>query len=542
MERKDLPTGISGFRELRKGNYYYVDKTYHIEKLVNSPTTGKSKEGHYFLSRPRRFGKSLLVDTLEHLFAGEKQLFEGLHIYDKWDWTKTYPIIRLNFGSGEYLSRDDIELKVHQQLTRVEKKHELVTFKPRKGLNPTSIGPFHFANVIECLQEKHKKNIVVLVDEYDLPILDVLESPEQAENNCSYLRGFYGALKEHQNKIHFTFVTGISMFSKVNLFSRTNHLNDISVSGTYSTICGYTSHDLETVFAPEIKPYSMDKIRRWYDGYSWDPKNKSPRIFSPNSVLQLFSHDDFQNWWCDESTPKHMYDILKKENITSLDLANVYVEKSQLKAFSAENPDFNILLFQLGYLTICKDGGEYINKYLRLTFPNYEVAESLSQKYLEHRMGTPIPPKLAAKHGPETLRLLISLEALRLQEQLHLFLSKLPCNKNTESTLPEYEWYYGDLMFTLLVSHCSSIAMEETTSHGRSNMVLREKNQVFIFEFKCIDNHDKNPDKISREALQQIKDRKYGDKYRQGGVNVYAVSMVFGRKERNVLKVEIVEA
>ena len=156
-------------------------------------------------------------------------------------------------------------------------------------------------------------------------------------------------------------------------------------------------------------------------------------------------------------------------------------------------------------------------------------------------MGTSLPADFS-QHGPEILKLLTSLDTPRLQGRLSKFLSELPCNKNTESEVPEYEWYYGDLMFTLLVSHCSSIVMEETTSHGRSDMALREKNQVFVFEFKCIDSHDKNPDKISRKALQQIRDRKYGDKYRQDGANVYAVSMVFGRKERNVLKVEIVEA
>ena len=540
MKRKELPLGIQGFKKIREGNYYYADKTRLIEKLVVASSTKKSKPGYYFLSRPRRFGKSLLVDTIRYLFEGKKELFEGLYIYDKWDWNQTHPVIRLSFGGTQYKKIDDIEGSVYKHLTKIEKAHKIPAYVHPEDEEPTSKGTFHFSHVISSLYEKYKKEVAILIDEYDLPLLDVLEDPKKAKEHCEYLRGLYGVLKEDHDEIHFTFVTGISMFSKVNLFSRINHLNDISVDKNFSTICGYTSHDLETVFAPEIKPYSMKKIKRWYDGYNWDPKNKSPRVFCPSSVLLLFAKDDFQNWWCDDSTPKHMYDLMKKNHITSLNIGNKHVQKSFLKTFDVENPDITILLFQLGYLTIRKPMDGYDENYLRLTFPNYEVAKSLSTAYLEHRIGSCLPANFS-QHGPEILKPLRSLDASELQARISNFLSELPCNKNTGSKPPQYEWYYGDLMYALLVSHCSSITMEETTSHGRSDMVIREKNQVFVCEFKCINSDDNNPNKVSQGALQQIKDRKYGDRYRKDRVGVYAVSMVFGKKERDILIVAIEE-
>ena len=285
MTKRRLPIGIQTFREIREENCYYVDKTAHIRRLIDE---GK----YYFLSRPRRFGKSLFLDTLKELFEGNEALFEGLHIHDHWDWSVRYPVLRLDFGSGNFKEEGYLQANVMEQLAAIERRAKIVS-------EHTTV-PGRFASILEILHAQAGQRVVVLVDEYDKPILDALEEPEIARANRDFLRGLYSTIKSNDAHIKFTFLTGVSKFSKVHLFSGLNNLKDITLDVRYSAICGYTDADLDTVFAPELPGLNRDDIRDWYNGYSWLGEEK---VYNPFDILLLFDKRTFGTYWFETGTP-----------------------------------------------------------------------------------------------------------------------------------------------------------------------------------------------------------------------------------------------
>ena len=263
MPARRLPLGIQTFREIRADDgYYYVDKTAYIRQLI-----GEGK--HYFLSRPRRFGKSLLLDTMQELFAGNEPLFRGLAIHDR-DWSVRHPVVRLEFGSGSYLEPGGLH---EDAMAQLEAAAEDAGIAPRYDT-----APVRFRHLIRELRRQAEQPVVVLVDEYDKPILDALETPDVARANRDYLRGLYAAIKSSDADLRFTFLTGVSKFSKVSLFSGLNNLTDISLDPRYSAICGYLDADLDTVFAPELAGLDRQAVRAWYDGYSWRGEQ---RVYNP---------------------------------------------------------------------------------------------------------------------------------------------------------------------------------------------------------------------------------------------------------------------
>ena len=398
MKKKNLPLGVGDFAEIRTGNYYYVDKTHHIKELVTSPISGEKKSGKYFLSRPRRFGKSITLSTIQCLFEGKKELFEGLFIYNNWDFCEKnqYPVIRINFDADRNDTPNMIDDNIISQLESIEKAYGIEPEK-KTGLGKFFIGLTNFCyelGLIKCpnrainkltklmlkLCKKTGKKVVILIDEYDKPILDVITDKKQALANRKYLRYFYGTFKANEKHIHFIFITGISLMSKINLFSSMNNLDDISMLSECSTICGYTEDELKSVFAEELKNYDFQKIRKWYDGYQWDNDNQNPKVFCPDSVLNLFDdkNGDFPNVWYKSCMPKHAYEILKLKNFNAIDLTDRWVDKKFLGRFEVEDIVIDSLFFQCGFLTIKdmkKIGGS--TKYL-LSCPNEEVKQSLS--------------------------------------------------------------------------------------------------------------------------------------------------------------------
>ncbi len=250
-DRRKLPIGIQTFRKMREENCYYVDKTPHIQRLIDEGS-------HYFLSRPRRFGKSLFLDTIKELFEGNEPLFEGLYIHEHWDWRVRYPVVRLSFGRGNFKEAGYLQTNVMTQLH---------TIAEEAGIAPRYDTPSEcFGDLIRVLHRQGEQRVVVLVDEYDKPILDALDVPEVARANRDFLRGLYATIKDSDAHIKFAFLTGVSKFSKVSLFSGLNNLKDITLDVRYSSICGYTDADLDTVFAPELPGLDRDEIRRWYNG------------------------------------------------------------------------------------------------------------------------------------------------------------------------------------------------------------------------------------------------------------------------------------
>jgi len=282
IQRRKLPIGIQTFSDIREDGYYYVDKTCFIEKLAN-------QNKYYFLSRPRRFGKSLLLDTLGCLFEGREALFEGLYIHDKWDWQTRYPVVRLSFGSGVVQSRKELDVRIREQL-RTERERLGLTLD-----HDTDIAG-EFETLIRQAHAQAGQRVVVLIDEYDKPILDNLLNPELARELREGLKNLYSVLKDADPHLHFVLLTGVSKFSKVSLFSGLNNLRDITLSSDYAAICGYTDDDIDTVFAPELSGLNREEIRRWYNGYRWGGQ-KVPSVYNPFDVLLLFEEREFGPYW-----------------------------------------------------------------------------------------------------------------------------------------------------------------------------------------------------------------------------------------------------
>ncbi|SKA70577.1 Predicted AAA-ATPase, partial [Thiothrix eikelboomii] len=331
--RKKLPIGIQNLREIRTENHYYVDKTALALKLTQE---GK----HYFLSRPRRFGKSLFLDTLKELFEGHEALFQGLAVHPHWDWSVKYPVLRFSFGSGKFTDIQGLTHALDTQLSHLEQQFGITARFEHVG--------GRFADLILQLQQQTQQPVVILIDEYDKPILDALDYPEVAKANRDFLRGFYSTIKDYDAYIKFSFLTGVSKFSKVSLFSGLNNLLDISLDAHYSSICGYTDTDIDTIFSPELEDLDREEIRHWYNGYNWLGEG----VYNPFDILHLFRSRQFGNYWFETGTPSFLVNLLFKRQVTSLSLDQTFTSNQVLSSFDIEDIATEALLFQTGYLTI----------------------------------------------------------------------------------------------------------------------------------------------------------------------------------------------
>ena len=362
--RRRPPIGIRTFRRLREDGCYYVDKTDHIRRLI----AGGSR---YFLSRPRRFGKSLLVDTLKELFEGSRELFEGLRIHAHWDWSVRFPVVRLDFSGGGFAEPGALHANVMAQLDEIERGAPVET--------RYDTAPERFRHLIRTLHRGTGRRVVVLVDEYDKPILDALGDPALARRNRDYLRGLYGGVKFCDAQVKFCLLTGVSRFSKVSLFSELNNLTDLTLDPRYSTICGYTEADLERVFAPELAGLDRERIREWYDGYAW---RGADRVYNPFDVLLLFDSREFEAHWFETATPSFLVETLMKRRVGSVEVECMAGTRELLSTFDVERIEPEALLFQTGYLTIRGEEDRGGRPLYRLGYPNREVRESLNEHLL----------------------------------------------------------------------------------------------------------------------------------------------------------------
>ena len=516
MQRRRLPIGIQSFRRLRERDCYYVDKTALIGDLID-------RGEHYFLSRPRRFGKSLLLDTLGELFAGSEELFRGLRIHDHWDWDEKHPVVRLSFG-GKYSEPGELGSSIHTQLRIIERN---------AGLDPapdTMKPPDRLRDLLDRLRHQTGRQVVVLVDEYDKPILDVLGDPERAKANRDQLRGFYGVVKDCAHLVRFVFVTGISMFSKVSLFSGLNNLRNISLDPRYAAICGYTDHDLDTVFAPELPELDRDEIRRWYNGYHWRGGEK---VYNPFDILLLFDSREFLPHWYETGTPTFLFETMMERAVSPLELENREAEADLLSTFDVGEIDADALMFQTGYLTVTGEERRDNRLYFRLDFPNLEVRLSLNNGLLRHAAGS---NREVSNQGGDLCRLLADNDFDAFGEQLRAFFAGVPYQWQTRPELARYEAWYAGMLYACFRAIGVDLRVEESTSHGRSDMVLLHGGQVFVMEFKTAEEGEETEAALDR-AMSQIRARGYADRYRDRGEPIHLVGAVFGRKERNLLAV-----
>ena len=514
MKQRKLPIGIQTFAKIRSDGYYYVDKTALAMELV--------KEGsHYFLSRPRRFGKSLLLDTLKELFEGNEPLFQGLAIHDQWDWSVKYPVLRFSFGRKNYNDVQSLPDSLHTQLTHLEDQFGITPrFKDADG---------RFSDLIVKIQQNTLLPVVVLVDEYDKPILDALQDSVTARANRDCLRGFYGVIKDHDALIKFTLLTGVSKFSKVSLFSGLNNLKDITLDPRYSTICGYTDNDIDTIFEPELAGLDRQEIRDWYNGYNWLGEG----VYNPFDILQLFDNRVFENYWFETGTPTFLVDLLLERQVMSLQLGSMFSSSSMLSSFDVEQIVTEALLFQTGYLTIKSTERLGDTTFYTLGYPNREVYKSLNESLLSVMVKN--PSEQAMQSGRLYKALLVN-DFDALKTIFHAFFASIPHHWYTSNNIQTFEGYYASVFYSYFAALGLDVTVEDCTNHGRLDMTLKFNNKVYLFEFKVVELSPKG------NALQQIKDKQYADKYRGLNQPVYMIGVEFSKESRNIVGFEVEQA
>jgi hypothetical protein len=361
---RKYPIGLQDFGEIRKEGFLYIDKTQLIHSLIESGN-------YYFLSRPRRFGKSLLLSTIKEIFSGNKKLFEGLWIHDQWNWEQVHPVIHLQLSRLDY-----------------QKLGLYVALSMEMGAQADKFGfALEADNLKGRFEELIRKaavngRVVILIDEYDKPITDYLEDLEKVEENCSVFKSFYSVLKDADEYIRLLVLTGVSRFTRVSIFSDLNNLNDITIHRKYATITGITQQELESNFAEEIteilqyEPDLLNKLKLWYNGYAWH--EEAERVYNPFSVLKYMEGRDFRNYWFQTGTPTWLVNLMKHNR--EFDVGNVRIGENALSNFNVEHISTVPVLFQTGYLTI---KGYNANKRLyELGCPNIEVEESLTDSLL----------------------------------------------------------------------------------------------------------------------------------------------------------------
>ncbi len=513
MTLKKLPIGIQTFENLIVEGYCYVDKTPFVDHLA-------SKGKYYFLSRPRRFGKSLFLSTIKAAYQGKKELFRGLHLEHHWDWDGVHPVVHVSFGSG--MARNIAELKstFWYALRENARQYDITYTYSQDELKNC------FAELIQALHDKYGRKVVVLVDEYDKPILDNIENPEMAATIRDELKNYYSVIKDADPYLQLVFITGVSKFSKVSLFSGLNNLKDITLDGRYSTLCGYTQAELETVFADYLHGTDLEQVRLWYNGYNW----LGEEVYNPFDILLYLDSRDFRPYWFETGTPTFLVRLLQSGRYNIARIENLSAGEEIVGSFEVGEITAETLLFQAGYLTIrgFSQIGAFRN--YRLGYPNMEVKASLNNAILSEL----VQDRLAkTRNQASLLDILAGDDPEGLQPLFHSFFASIPHDWYRKNKISGYEGYYSSIFYCYFAALGLDVVPEDTTNHGRLDLSVRFENRVFIFEFKIMKKSDQ-----PGPALDQIKRKRYGEKYKKPGTTVYLIGVGFDPEDRNISRFE----
>lgn len=511
---KKLPIGIQDFRELITGNYIYVDKTEVLFRLISE---GK----YYFLSRPRRFGKSLMISTLAEIYEGSKELFKGLYIYDKIEWKKR-PVIRVDFTSGSFK-----EVPLSNLLTEIVDKHAA---KYEVTLTKTD-NRGRLGELIEKLHEKTGEKAALLIDEYDKPIIDYLENIPKAVENRETLRDFYGIIKPMDPHLEFVILTGVSKFSKVSIFSELNNLYDITTHKDFGTIAGLTKEEIDFSFREykEVASESLSisiseldsQLKYWYDGYSFEGFT---RVYNPFSMLSFFGGKEFKNYWFATGTPTFLVNFIRDKGISAEQIEKTEVDSIFFDRFDIERLDIISLMFQTGYLTIKdrdKDG------FYHLGYPNEEVRRS----FTGHLLGS-YAEKEPSETGVITKNLLKAFRSNDMesfQDNINALFSSIP----HQIFIKKREAYYHSIIYLILKILGVYIDAEVSVSKGRIDAVIKTDDYLYVLEFKMLP-------KTSIDAINQIKEKGYCEPFKTDKRDKFMLGISFDpeKKELTEMKVE----
>jgi hypothetical protein len=511
MTRKKLPIGIQTFAKIREANYYYVDKSGIAVDLAVNGT-------HYFLSRPRRFGKSLFLDTLKELFEGNQALFKDLAAESRWDWTKKYPVLRISFGGGVLGSVTDLNQSLHHQLATMERQFQL----PAEFTDMRS----RFAELIALVAKISGQRVVILVDEYDKPILDRIESPEIARQIRETLKDFYAVIKDSDAHIRFAFLTGVSKFSKVSLFSGLNNLKDITLDARYSAICGYTEADVDTVFAPELPGLDRQEVRRWYNGYNW----LGEAVYNPFDLLLLFDERQFKPYWFETGTPTFLIKLLTEHDSFIPELGRLRADSDLLSTFDVDNIPVEALMFQAGYLTIDYQEMQGEDILYRLRYPNREVRQSLHNSLLDTLVQS---RRVRLNNRIRLYELLAAHDLNALRALFTAFFASIPNDWYRNNPIAQYEGYYASVFYSYFAALGLDITVEDSSNHGRLDMAVRFQNRIYLFEFKVVELVPQG------KALAQLVARNYAAKYLDSGNAITLIGVEFSKETRNIVAFDV---
>ena len=512
MAAKKYPLGIQTFSEIAKGNYYYADKTDVVYRLVHYAK-------YHFLSRPRRFGKSLFVSTLQAYFEGRKELFKGLAIEQlEQEWTE-YPVIHLDLSGGKYYSIENLHDILNMILLRQEEKYGIEN-------NKSQAYSARLTHILETAIQKTGKQVVVLIDEYDSPMHDSMSDKVLQEKIRNIMRDFFSPLKEQEKNLRFVLITGISKFSQLSIFSELNNIKNISMKDEYSDICGITKEQLLTDFKDGIKTMAahnsltfnetVEKLKEHYDGYHFTPN--SPDIFNPYSIINALDDRDFNSYWFTSGTPTFLIELLQKNGIDMLQLDNLWARDNRFDVPTDSITDPIPVLYQSGYLTI-KEYNSKLRMY-RLGFPNEEVrqgfSESLYRYYAPTMMGE--LDTVVYKYREKVL----------LEDDIEAFLPYLQTfyDKFPYTIINNNERHYQAVMFTIFSMLGADVKVEEPTPDGRIDMVLKTDTAIYVFELK----YNKSAD----VAIQQIKQKDYAKIYAGDGRKIVKVGLNFSEDRRSL--------
>lgn len=514
---KKLPIGIQTFEEIINGGYLYVDKTKQIYDIV---TGGKT----YFISRPRRFGKSLLCSTLEEVFKGNKELFKGLWIYDSdYDW-EPHPVIRIDMSKIAHKTPEELELALHEKIN---------TIAERNSINITNYQSISgkFEKILYELSKKNK--VAIIIDEYDKPILDNITNIEVADKVRDVLRNFYTLFKNLDQYLKFIFLTGVTQFSKTSIFSGLNNLKEISLNKKYADLLGYTQEELESFFKNYIieaskeldvsKDEVLKKLKHWYNGYCF--VEDACKVYNPFSILLFFDEFKFKNYWFKSGTPTFLMKLIKEKDYDAEDLEVVELNASEIDSFDVETLPLFTTLFQTGYLTIVGYDEETEN--YKLSFPNEEVRKS----FLQHLLAS-LTKYQIAKISKDIVALRKALQRNDIDSfvfVLKIFFANIPYTVQDKQKEQDYQF----LFYAMLKLFGFAIIVEEPTNIGRIDAVITMNNYIYIFEFKI--------NQSAQKALQQIEDKKYYEKYLRSGKKIVSVGINFDTKEKNISGFEVKE-
>ena len=509
---KRLPISISNLPEIINDNYIYVDKTAYIKALIDG-------NKYCFLSRPRRFGKTLLLDTLYHLFSSNEKLFQHLYIHPFWDWSIQYPILRFDLSKRTHKTAKGLNKYL---LTQLEENQQRLKVKCKRNDDVS----FCFSELIRIVKAKYQQRVVILIDEYDAPILDHITHIETGKEIRANLQSFYSVIKGEDANLKFVLLTGVSKFAKVSIFSKLNNLVDIGMNAKFSALCGYTQKELEFYFSDHLQDVDKQELKSWYNGYHWFGES----VYNPFDILLFFNNEkEFLPYWFETGKTHFLVKLLQKNHYHLPDLENTRLSFTDLNDFDVGRIRFETLLFQAGYLTISKTKVGRQMKY-QFSYPNFEVRQSLNHYFLQHYL-TQQPQSLELIHN-----VFFKQDFQSLEKGIRVLFDNIPYNNYSKNNISRYEGYYASVMYAYLYSLDFDLVPEDTSNKGRIDISVlftspyNNKKQVYLFEFKVLDS-----DKADGSALKQIKSRNYAAKYQDNKNQIFLIGIEFSRISRNII-------